>query len=73
MIQILPVPAERLPAFCREKGLQSPAPLRGYTACHLLIGIIDRLVPSVENPHEARPVEQMEHRPGDARDRKSVV
>ena len=33
----------------------------------LLIGIIDRLVPSVENPHEARPVEQMEHRPGDAR------
>ena len=33
MIQILPVPAERLPTFCREKGLQSPAPLRGYTAC----------------------------------------
>ena len=33
MIQILPVPAVRLPAFCREKGRQSPAPLRGYTAC----------------------------------------
>ena len=33
MIQILPGPAERLPTFCREKGLQSPAPLRGYTAC----------------------------------------
>lgn len=32
----------------------------------LLIGVIDRLVPSVENPHEARPVEQMEQRP-DAR------
>lgn len=29
----------------------------------LLIGIIDRLVPSVENPHEAHMVEEMEHRP----------
>ena len=29
----------------------------------LVIGIIDRLVPSFENPHEARPVEQMEHHP----------
>ncbi len=33
----------------------------------LLIGIIDRLVPSVENPHEARRVEEMEHRPADKR------
>ncbi len=29
----------------------------------LLIGIIDRLVPSVENPHEAHMVEEMDHRP----------
>lgn len=29
----------------------------------LLIGIIDRLVPSVENPHEAHRVEEMEARP----------
>ncbi len=29
----------------------------------LLIGIIDRLVPSVENPHEAHSVEEMDHRP----------
>lgn len=29
----------------------------------LLIGIIDRLVPSVENPHEAHSVEEMKHRP----------
>lgn len=29
----------------------------------LLIGIIDRLVPSVENPHEAHLVEEMDHRP----------
>ena len=29
----------------------------------LLIGIIDRLVPSAENPHEAHSVEEMEHRP----------
>ena len=29
----------------------------------LLIGIIDRLVPSVENPHEAHSVEEMEARP----------
>ncbi|MDE6569671.1 MAG: zinc transporter ZupT [Alistipes sp.] len=29
----------------------------------LLIGIIDRLVPSVENPHEAHLVEELEHRP----------
>ena len=29
----------------------------------LLIGIIDRLVPSVENPHEAHLVEEMEQRP----------
>jgi len=28
-----------------------------------LIGVIDRLVPSVENPHEARLVEEMEARP----------
>lgn len=30
----------------------------------LLIGIIDRLVPSVENPHEAHTVEEMDDRPG---------
>ena len=29
----------------------------------LLIGIIDRLVPSVENPHEAHSVEEMDRRP----------
>lgn len=29
----------------------------------LLIGIIDRLVPSAENPHEAHPVEELRHRP----------
>ena len=29
----------------------------------LFIGIIDRLVPSVENPHEAHSVEEMEHQP----------
>lgn len=29
----------------------------------LLIGIIDRLVPSFENPHEAHKVEEMENRP----------
>lgn len=34
----------------------------------LLIGIIDRLVPSFENPHEARTVEEMERKPRDARD-----
>lgn len=33
MIQILPVPPHLLPGFCREKGIQSSAPLRGYTAC----------------------------------------
>lgn len=33
----------------------------------LLIGLIDRLVPSFENPHEARPVEQMEHHPQKSR------
>ena len=31
----------------------------------LLIGIIDRLVPSFENPHEARAVEDMERHPRD--------
>ena len=31
----------------------------------LAIGIIDRLVPSVENPHEARRVEEMERHPAD--------
>ena len=31
----------------------------------LAIGIIDRLVPSVENPHEARRVEEMERHPTD--------
>ena len=29
----------------------------------LLIGVIDRLVPSVENPHEAHSVEEMDHQP----------
>ncbi len=29
----------------------------------LLIGVIDRLVPTVENPHEAHAVEEMRHRP----------
>ena len=29
----------------------------------LLIGIIDRLVPSFENPHEAHSVEEMDHQP----------
>lgn len=33
----------------------------------LLIGIIDRLVPSVENPHEAHRVEEMEARPGNTK------
>ena len=33
----------------------------------LLIGIIDRLVPSFENPHEARMVEEMTHKPHDPR------
>lgn len=32
----------------------------------LLIGIIDRLVPSVENPHEAHRVEEMGHKPKNA-------
>lgn len=30
----------------------------------LLIGIIDRMVPSVENPHEAHKVEEMDKKPG---------
>ena len=29
----------------------------------LLIGVIDRLVPSIENPHEAHLLEEMDHRP----------
>ncbi len=33
----------------------------------LLIGVIDRLVPSVENPHEAHCAEEMDHRPKDAK------
>ncbi len=33
----------------------------------LLIGIIDRLVPTVENPHEAHLVEEMDHRPRNPR------
>lgn len=33
----------------------------------LLIGIIDRLVPSVENPHEAHSVEEMSRRPRNPR------
>lgn len=33
----------------------------------LLIGVIDRLVPSVENPHEAHSAEEMDHRPKDAK------
>ena len=33
----------------------------------LLIGIIDRLVPSFENPHEARMVEEMTHKQHDPR------
>lgn len=34
-----------------------------FFAGMLLIGIIDRLVPSIENPHEAHLVEEMDHRP----------
>lgn len=37
----------------------------GFFAGILLIGIIDRLVPSVENPHEAHLVEEMKRRPHD--------
>lgn len=33
----------------------------------LLIGVIDRLVPSVENPHEAHRIEEMEKRPKNAK------
>lgn len=33
----------------------------------VLIGVIDRLVPSFENPHEMHPLEKMEHRPHDGR------
>lgn len=33
----------------------------------LLSGVIDRLVPSVENPHEAHSAEEMDRRPEDAR------
>ena len=33
----------------------------------LLIGIIDRLVPSFENPHEARTVEEMDRKPKNTR------
>lgn len=37
----------------------------GFFAGILLIGIIDRLVPSVENPHEAHLLEEMKRRPHD--------
>lgn len=33
----------------------------------LLIGLIDRLVPSFENPHEAHLIEEMDHRPRNPR------
>ena len=33
----------------------------------LLIGVIDRLVPSFENPHEAHSVEEMDHQPHNPR------
>ena len=33
----------------------------------LLIGVIDRLVPSFENPHEARTVEEMDRKPKNTR------
>jgi len=33
MIQMLPVPPERLPDFCREHGLPRESPARAYTAC----------------------------------------
>ncbi len=33
----------------------------------LLIGVIDRLVPSIENPHEAHRVEEMDHQPHNPR------
>lgn len=35
----------------------------GFFAGILLIGIIDRLVPSVENPHEAHSIEEIEQKP----------
>ena len=33
----------------------------------LLIGVIDRLVPSVENPHEAHMIEELEKKPKNAK------
>ena len=33
----------------------------------LLIGVIDRLVPSIENPHEAHRVEELDHQPHNPR------
>lgn len=43
------------------------ATVGAFFAGILLIGVIDRLVPSFENPHEARSVEEMDDKPRDPR------
>ena len=41
--------------------------MASFFAGILLIGVIDRLVPSIENPHEAHRVEEMDHQPHNPR------
>jgi len=38
--------------------------LAGFFGGILLIGIIDKLIPNIENPHEIKKIEQMENKPG---------
>ncbi len=47
-----------------ERGGSAIAALAFFTGI-AIIAVIDRLVPSIENPHEAHKVEEIEHRPHD--------
>ncbi len=59
--------AQAQEALGAELGVRAgeAAAAGAFFAGILIIGIIDRLVPSFENPHEARQVEEMERAPHD--------
>jgi ZIP family zinc transporter len=60
-IEIFPKAREALEKICSESDAQIYTVV-AFFAGILLIGLIDRLVPEVENPHEMRNIEEMDKR-----------
>lgn len=61
-MELMPQAQSELAAVWGERGSELWAVVAFFVGM-LLIGLIDRLVPEVENPHEAHSVEELQERP----------